>query len=256
MLVSRNQQSGDCSGTNLSPVFVSAAGQSSVASSSTSSSRPTRTLAPDQLFSASSPVGPALTAIRAGCDLKSAEMSAFARPLERIGESLDRGICENGLSDLFDEKGRRIIVAICDARWQQRDVILTAYTEADICPVSSAAIDASTKIVAASHGAGVEAQRRHVVSAAWERWSEEASRWAVGKSSSCSAPDIAVGMLFLLPSVCDQIDKVARTGDTPVLAIALDSRGAPIARVGCSLRALVISLPSWARRSGQVAGRA
>jgi hypothetical protein len=58
------------------------------------------------------------------------------------------------------------------------------------------------------------------------------------------------------PGARAELAQIIADGETPVLAIALDSTGTTRKRLKCSVRAVVFPLPSWDRASGAVAGHA
>jgi hypothetical protein len=64
------------------------------------------------------------------------------------------------------------------------------------------------------------------------------------------------GLLYARPGARAELAQIVAGGETPVLAIALDSTGTTRKRLKCSVRAIVFPLPSWARASGAVAGHA
>jgi hypothetical protein len=185
-------------------------------------------------------------------------MSAFARTLERIGENLDAAICSPGPDELFVAGAKRIVVAISDTRWKSGFVMLTAYDEQEVRPVSLGAKAALDAALVEGRNAGAPIKERHVVNVAWAEWSRRVSKQRRESTQPLQdAPDTPVGLLFICCApIRERIDEIVRAGDTPVLAVALNSAGLSRRSVGCSLRAVVFPVPAWAQKSGRVAGSA
>ncbi|MDB5616228.1 MAG: hypothetical protein JWQ24_466 [Tardiphaga sp.] len=196
-----------------------------------------------------------LSAVRAGFDLSTKHANAFAPVFDCIGRRLDAAVCQPDFDSFFINDARQIIVAISDASWTDAAAV-TAYSEHDVGPISTAADQALKATIRDCRSIGSDVSPDEVISVVWANWTGQALTSIRGnETSSKTLPDLAVGTLFSRSaSVRGQLDAIAMAGGTPVLAIALNSIGSTSQRPKCSVRAIVTTFPTWACASGAVAG--
>jgi len=206
---------------------------------------------------ASSHAGPGLSAIRASCDLWAEGVAGLASVFERIGEQLDAVIAQPGLDHFFTADRGQIVVAISDAKWKNA-VLFTAYSAYDVEPITLCAKSALNASIADCENAGLVVGRTDFIPHVWTEWSRVAGKGVrSGTAILENSPDLQVGSLFLcFPDVRRQLEDIARSGDVPMLAVALSSIGTTRLRLKCTLRAVAFPLPRWACASGAVAGHA
>ena len=200
--------------------------------------------------------GPMLNAIRASFDLSTKNANTFAPAFNCIGQRLDAAASQPEFDSFFTDDARQVIVAICDASWGDAAVV-TAYSEHDVGPLSTAADQALKATLRDCRRLGSDVSPDEVISVVWASWTDQAlASIRRNEKSSRTLPDLSVGTLFSRSaSVRDQLDVIAMAGGTPVLAIALNSIGSTSRQPKCSVRAIVTTFPTWACASGAVAGR-
>jgi hypothetical protein len=192
-------------------------------------------------------VGPGLSAVRAVCNLYSEQHLAGLAPVfERIGQHLDTTVSRPGHDGLFSANRKRVIVVVSDVLWG--DLVLLTEVRADEIrrALTAHALPFTGK------------QLSDAICHGWTDWSRHArKRFRRGAPAWSDLATVSVGgLLFISPDARIRLAEVAASGETPVLAIALNSTGTTKKRLKCSVRAIVFPLPSWARASGAVAGHA
>ena len=191
-------------------------------------------------------VGPGLSAVRAACKSYGEQMAGLAPVFERIGQHLDTTVSQPGHDGLFSTNRQRVIVVVSDVLWGSL-VLLTEVRADEIRRALTAhAVPFTGK------------QLSDAICHGWTNWSRHARisfRRGVPAWSDLATVSVG-GLLFISPEARIRLAQVAAGGETPVLAIAMDSTGTTRKRLKCSVRAIVFPLPSWARASGAVAGHA
>jgi hypothetical protein len=191
-------------------------------------------------------VGPGLSAVRAACKPHGERLAGLAPVFERIGQHLDTTVSQPGYDGLFCTSRRTVVVVVSDVLWGDM-VLLT-----EVRP------DELTKALEAYNLPFTGQQISDGVCRGWTDWSRHArKRFRRGAPAWSSLASVSVGgILFVSPGARFELAEVVARGETPVIAIALNSTGTTRKRLKCSVRAVVFPLPSWARASGAVAGHA
>lgn len=201
--------------------------------------------------------GPALSAIRATVDLRSADMAGFTSLFEQIGQQLDTAIAEPSLDGYFAADSTQIVVAISDPKWRGA-TLFTAYAGDDIEPLAACAQSVLLSTVSDLVRAGHPATPAECLVAIWSEWGRAArKRVRTGAAALDASPDVQVGsLLACFPHVRRELGHIVSKGAAvPLLVVGLSSSSGSDRRKW-KLRAAACSLPKWSLSSGAVAGRA
>lgn len=193
-------------------------------------------------------VGPIQSAIRAKCSLGAGETLAGFEPVfARIGSQLDR-IIASADHEAVLVTPVCIIVAVSDVAWGDRVLATHFAPEEFAMPRLKAAFEPLEKANLLPE----------TVCSLWTTWSRQAHRNFRRRLTAWDDRATAAvgGILFSNPGALGEIAAIGGSGRTPILAIALNSKGSTQERSKCSVRAAVIPLPDWARARGAVAGNA
>ncbi len=194
-------------------------------------------------------VGPCLAAVRAAVS----DVAGLQFVFDRIGRYLDLTLSEPRLDNFIIGNEHCLVVAISDVTWRD-SVAFQSYGAQEVSQLVSAARVALNEYAAI---AGASARYPDFIGGAWAIWSDHVHSAArSGGLFRCNQrADVCVGLLLDMgPSLRDQIDRIAGSGMTPVVVVALNSKGTKPKRIKCKVRAAVFALPDWARAAGTVAG--
>ncbi len=190
-------------------------------------------------------VGPCLAALRQACAPHRDDMVGLAPVFDRIGRHLDCALSQPISDDVLYARGGRLIIVVSDKIW--RTAMSTSFSECDIHRlVSHAAACLAEGRVGAATAMRVSARF-------WELWSQHAvDSFRSGDIAWNGTAGAALGVLLSdMPAALHEMRSTLADGKTPVLAIALNTGG-----FKRSIRAVVFTMPSWARAFGVVAGHA
>lgn len=204
---------------------------------------------------ASAIAGPSLSAVRAACELYGEELAGLAPVFDRIGRRLDETLSHPTADEYFSANGRRVVVAVSDARWRH-EVLFTKYDVDEIEPLMTKA-DGFFRSYAIVRGGDLgTTDLADAVCACWVEWSRHARKSFRRRVAAWTdVADVSVGALLLAsPDIRRGLDRIAVGGDVPVLAVAINSTHATPTHLKCNVRAFALSLPSWICASGAVAG--
>jgi hypothetical protein len=184
--------------------------------------------------------------VRAAYEPYGEKLTGFAPVFDRIGQHLDTTVAHPSHDGLFAADRKRVIVVVSDLLWGD-SVLLTEVRGDEIARALKAhALPFTGK------------QLSDAVCLGWANWSRHARmsfRRGVPAWSDTATASVG-GLLFIRPDARIKLADVTAGGETPVLAVALNSVGTTRKRLKCSVRAVVFPLPNWARASGAVAGHA
>jgi hypothetical protein len=197
-------------------------------------------------------VGPGLSAVRAACKPHIERLAGLAPVFERIGQHLDTTVSQPGYDGLFCASRRTVVVVVSDVLWG--DLVLLT----EIRPDELTRALEAYKALEAYNVPFTGRQISDGVCRGWTDWSRHARKsFRRGAPAWSNLASVSVGgLLSVSPDARFELAEVAARGETPVLAIALNSTGTTRKRLKCNVRAIVFPLPSWARASGAVAGHA
>jgi hypothetical protein len=201
-------------------------------------------------------IGPGLSAVRAMCAPYADQLAGLALVFDRIGRHLDETLSHPAADKYLCANGRRIVVAISDLAWRRGAVLITEFGVEEIGPMMTKANGFFDSYELARGGHLGPTELSVAVCGCWIEWSRHARESFRRKVRAWNdLADVSVGALLLAsPHMRRELDRIAISGNVPVLAIALNSAQATATHLKCNIRSAALSLPAWMRASGAVAG--